>query len=196
LAGHVAALNNAAIVSEADLKGDIIFVNDEFCRIAKYDRTELLGQNHRILKSGHQPQAIFDDLWRTISRGLVWKGIIKNRAKDGSYYWVASTITPIMGAEGKPIKYIGVRFDITSQVEQADQIKNALEKARHIEEEARQREAVLRQHAEQLAQAYRELKENGNGKSIGNGSNNPAENAGNGDSGYLEIRNYKSDDAQ
>jgi PAS domain S-box-containing protein len=196
LAGHVAALNNAAIVSEADLKGDIIFVNDEFCRIAKYDRTELLGQNHRILKSGHQPQAIFDDLWRTISRGLVWKGIIKNRAKDGTYYWVASTITPIMGAEGKPIKYIGVRFDITSQVEQADQIKNALEKARHIEEEARQREAVLRQHAEQLAQAYRELKENGNGKSIGNGSNNPAENAGNGDSGYLEIRNYKSDDAQ
>jgi|GEM_PF-892513 len=196
LAGHVSALNNAAIVSEADVKGDIIFVNDEFCRIAKYDRTELLGQNHRILKSGHQPQAIFDDLWRTISRGLVWKGIIKNRAKDGTYYWVASTITPIMGAEGKPVKYIGVRFDITSQVEQADQIKNALEKAQHIEEEARQRETVLRQHAEQLAQAYRELKENGNGKSKGNGSNNPAENAGNGDSGYLEIRNYKSDDAQ
>ncbi|MCS7087069.1 MAG: PAS domain-containing protein, partial [Bacteroidia bacterium] len=109
LAGQVGALNNAAIVSEADLLGDIIYVNDEFCRISKYSREELMGRNHRIVKSGTQPQEMFDDLWATISSGRVWRGIICNRAKDGSLYWVQSTLTPVLGLDKKPIKYIGVR---------------------------------------------------------------------------------------
>lgn len=114
LTGQNNALNNAAIVSEADVRGDITFVNDEFVRLAKYTRNELIGNNHRIVKSGHQPQEIFVDLWATISKGKVWRGELKNRAKDGSYYWVAATITPVLGVDNKPVKYIGVRFDITA----------------------------------------------------------------------------------
>ncbi len=84
-AGLLAALNEVAIVSVADKKGNIIFVNDKFVEVAKYSRQELLGQNHRILKSGHQPESMFVDLWATISSGKIWRGEIKNKAKDGSY---------------------------------------------------------------------------------------------------------------
>lgn len=127
--GQVSAMNNAALVSEADLKGDIIYCNDTFCLVAKYGREELMGRNHRMLKSGHQPQELFENLWATVSRGQVWNGEVKNRAKDGSYYWVAATITPVLGTDGKPLKYIGVRFDITLQKEQEAMISQQLEEA-------------------------------------------------------------------
>jgi PAS domain S-box-containing protein len=122
LDAQIRALNNAAIVSETDVKGNITFVNDTFCEISQYSRVELIGQNHRILKSGHQPDEIFVDMWKTISAGNVWRGIVKNRAKDGSFYWVHTTITPVLGPGGKPERYIAVRVDITSEKEKEAQL--------------------------------------------------------------------------
>ncbi len=122
LVGQNSALHNAAIVSEVDLQGNILAVNDEFCRLAKYTREELIGQKQSIVRHPDMPASLFEDLWKTISRGKVWKGQVKNRAKDGSAYWVDATITPVMGTNGKPIKYIGVRFDITTQKEQRAEI--------------------------------------------------------------------------
>jgi PAS domain S-box-containing protein len=123
LDGQIAALNNAAIVSEVDLKGNILAVNDEFCRLAKYTREELIGQKQSIVRHPDMPAAIFDDLWATIVKGKVWRGEVKNKAKDGSHYWVNATITPVLGENGRPIKYIGVRFDITAQKEQDEKIQ-------------------------------------------------------------------------
>jgi PAS domain S-box-containing protein len=120
LNGQIAALNNAAIVSEVDLKGHILAVNDEFCRLAKYTREELIGKKQSIVRHPDMPAAIFDDLWATIVKGKVWRGEVKNRAKDGSHYWVSATITPVLGENGRPVKYIGVRFDITAQKEQEE----------------------------------------------------------------------------
>ncbi len=127
LTGQINALNNAGIVSEADLQGRIFNVNDTFLKITKYSREQIIGQNHRLLKSGHQPDNIFEELWSTITKGQVWKGEVKNRAKDGSYYWITLTITPVLGLDYKPIKYIGVAFDITAQKQQEEQIRTALE---------------------------------------------------------------------
>ena len=151
LKGQVGALDNAALVSETDLKGDIIYVNDEFCRVAKFSREELLGKNHRVLKSGHQPQEIFDDLWATISSGRVWHGLIKNKAKDGSYYWVKSTIFPVKGEEDKPVKYIGVRFEVSEQMRQQEELKKTMQEMEAQEEE-------IRQNAEELEASHEELK--------------------------------------
>ncbi|MBX3101419.1 MAG: PAS domain-containing protein [Bacteroidetes bacterium] len=158
LKGQVDALNNAALVSEADIKGDIIYCNDTFCLVARYTREELLGHNHRLLKSGHQPQELFEDLWATVSRGKVWRGEVKNRAKDGSYYWVAATITPVLGTDGRPVKYIGVRFDITDQKAQEEHIRQVLEESQAQEEELRQNAEEMAAQQEEMARVQLELK--------------------------------------
>ncbi len=106
-------MNLTSIVSESDLKGDILSVNDKFCQISKYSREELLGQPHNTTRHPDMPKEVFKELWSTIGRGKLFRGIIKNRAKDGTPYYVDAVIAPIMGENGKPKKYLGVRYDIT-----------------------------------------------------------------------------------
>jgi PAS domain S-box-containing protein len=124
---QLAIINETAIVSKTDLKGNITYVNDMFCRIAKYTREELIGKPHNIVRHEDMPAWAFEDLWKTISSGKIWKGQVKNKCKDGSHYWVQATISPVLGDNGKPIEYMAVRYLITEMKEQEAKLKLAME---------------------------------------------------------------------
>jgi PAS domain S-box-containing protein len=133
-----AVLNQHAIVSVADAYGDIIYVNDKFCAISGYTREELLGQNHRIVKSGVHPPEFFRTLWREISAGRSWQGEVCNRAKGGNLYWVSATVVPFLDVSGVPVRYFSIRTEITLQ-KQAEQAmleaKKLAEQASHAKSE-------------------------------------------------------------
>ncbi len=115
LADYKYALDETAIVAFTDSKGIIKYVNDNFCKISKYSRKELIGQDHRIISSGYHPKEFIRDLWVTITNGEIWNGELKNKAKDGSIYWVDTNIIPFLDEQGNPFQYLAFRIDITER---------------------------------------------------------------------------------
>lgn len=128
------ALDASSIIAHTDPLGKITSVNDKFCEISKYNRSELIGKTHRIINSGYHSKEFFAELWRTISSGKVWVGGIKNKAKDGSYYWVHTAIIPFSNDQGEIVEYLAIRQDITKLKTLSTQYENLKLKNKEIEQ--------------------------------------------------------------
>lgn len=135
VADYQYALEESTLLSVTDVKGNIIHVNDKFCEVSKYTREEMLGQNHRIVRSDYHPKAFMQNLWATISSGKIWRNEVCNRAKDGTLYWIDKTIVPFLDKTGKPSRYVAINKDITSRKEAEEKLKKAYKEL--IEEQQR-----------------------------------------------------------
>ncbi|NOR68868.1 MAG: PAS domain S-box protein, partial [Methylomarinum sp.] len=153
LAFQKRALDEHAIVSITDVKGNIIYVNDKFESISQYSQDEVIGKNHRLLKSGFHPKSFFKEMWQTISSGKAWHGEIKNKAKDGSEYWVKSTIVPLLNDQGIPEQYIAIRTDVT-YIKDLETRQEDINKALLIAKEIAEQEKA---NAEKASQAKSEF---------------------------------------
>jgi len=127
LQAYVQAVDANIVSSITDTTGKIIYVNNKFCEVSKYSKEELIGQNHRIINSGYHPKSFFESLWKTIREGNVWHNEIKNKAKDGSYYWVDSVILPIKDEEGNILQYLSLRTIITDRKQAEEELKKLFE---------------------------------------------------------------------
>ena len=125
------AVDAGSLVSKSDLKGSITYVNDKFCETSQYTRKELLGQNHNIIRHPDVAKSVFKNLWKTIQSKKIWTGIIQNRAKDGTTYYVESTVMPILDAENQIIEYISIRTDITREIKLREEIISSQKEILH-----------------------------------------------------------------
>lgn len=138
LASFKYALDEAAIIAITDTKGTITYVNRKFCEISGYSSEELIGQNHRIINSGYHPVTFFQEMYRTIAKGNVWKAQIRNRSKQGNIYWVHTTIVPLKNREGRVTRYLAIRFDITEQKKIEEQLRRTMTELKRSNEELEQ----------------------------------------------------------
>jgi diguanylate cyclase (GGDEF)-like protein/PAS domain S-box-containing protein len=152
------ALDASTIIAITDHQGIIMSINEKFCELSKYNKEELIGQNHRILNSGHHSKGFFRDMWKTIGSGQIWKGELQNKAKDGSLYWVDTTIVPFLNDKGNPYQYISIRTDITQRVkmemELQEAMKNELRSTQRELQENQQHYQSLFEHSQDAVITY------------------------------------------